>query len=419
MLIEFSITNYKSIVEKQTFSMMASKLTDLKENVFTLSEPNVIDLLKTAAMYGANASGKSNFIEAMHTVCEIVVESASGYKESDLLPINQYKLDEELLSSPSEFEVTFIADGVRYQFGFAATKEKITSEWLFSFPYGRARMLYQREWHSDDNVYNTHFGQELKGDKSVWTRSTRSNALFLSTAVLLNSEQLLPVYRWFERKVKFSSSRGWGVSFTAESCLNGKKERILKALQNADTGIDNIEVEKTKFDLNDLPSDMPNELKTFFSKEVEGKETIEVMTYRKNKKGDLVKFNLSEESDGTTKLFGFLGPWIHSLSNGNILFIDELHNSLHPKMVEYLVKLFNSPLTNPFNAQLIFTTHETSILKQNVFRRDQIWFSEKFNNETSIYPLTDFVVRKGTEDLEASYLAGKFGALPFIGGDDV
>ncbi|WP_286146262.1 AAA family ATPase [Shigella sp. FC1967] len=137
------------------------------------------------------------------------------------------------------------------------------------------------------------------------------------------------------------------------------------------------------------------------------------------KKGDLVKFDLSEESDGTTRLFGFLGPWIDSLNAGNILFIDELHNSLHPKMVEYLVKLFNNPSTNPNNAQLIFTTHETSILKQNVFRRDQIWFSEKLNNETSIYPLTDFVVRKGSEDLEASYLAGKFGALPFIGDDDV
>ncbi|HEK2791359.1 TPA: ATP/GTP-binding protein [Proteus mirabilis] len=419
MLIELSITNYKSISEKQTFSMSASKLTDLKDNVFTLMEPNVIELLKTAAMYGANASGKSNFLEAMHTICEIVVESASGYKESDPLPISQYKLDEELLSSPSEFEVTFISDSVRYQFGFSATKERIISEWLFSFPYGRARTLYQREWDNETYNYKTYFGQELKGDKSVWTRSTRSNALLLSTAVLLNSEQLLPVYRWFERKVKFSSSKGWGVAFTAESCLNGKKERILKALRNADTGIDNIEVKKRKFDLNDLPSDMPKELKSFLSKEAEGSEAIEVMTYRKNKKGDLVKFDLSEESDGTTRLFGFLGPWIDSLNAGNILFIDELHNSLHPKMVEYLVKLFNNPSTNPNNAQLIFTTHETSILKQNVFRRDQIWFSEKLNNETSIYPLTDFVVRKGSEDLEASYLAGKFGALPFIGDDDV
>lgn len=429
MLIELSISNYKSIAETQTFSMVASKLSDLNDNIFALTEPNdAIELLKTAAIYGANASGKSNFIDAVKVVRDIVQYSALGFKQNVLssrqnaeeLPVEPFRLDDSFTDLPSEFELIFIANSIRYQFGFCCTKQMITSEWLFSFPYGRTRTLYQREWDPELSHYKTYFGQELKGDKSVWERSTRKNALFLSTAVLLNSEQLKPIYQWFKQKLKFSSSRGWSVGFTAESCMSDNKERILSALRNVDTGIEELEVKEEKFDLSELPLEIPNYVRKFLTEEKQEVETLEINTFRKNNQGRLVKFGLEEESEGTRKLFGFLGPWIDCLSNGNILFIDEINNSLHPKMVEFLISLFNNSLSNPNNAQLIFSTHETSILKQDVFRRDQIWFCEKnHENKTKLYPLTNFSVRKGTENLEDSYLAGKFGALPFIGINNV
>jgi AAA15 family ATPase/GTPase len=246
--------------------------------------------------------------------------------------------------------------------------------------------------------------------------ATRENALFLSTAVQLNNEQLKPIFGWFKDKLRPTNVGGWGPSFTASLCeKNETKAQVLNFLQSADFNIHDIEVESEKFDPNSLPDELPEAFKETLIKEMQGKEVVDIKTVHKTQSGKLIPMNFSEESDGTQKFFSFAGPWIDILKNGYILVVDELHDNLHPKMVRYLVNLFHDDRTNPKNAQLIFTTHETSILNQEVFRRDQIWFCEKNKEqETSVYPLTDFSTRKNRENLELSYLSGRFGAIPFI-----
>ena len=259
-------------------------------------------------------------------------------------------------------------------------------------------------------------GASLLGQKQLWQDSTRQNALFLSTAVQLNSQQLQPIYDWFKKTLRLANVSGWSPSFTASLCQDtGQRTKVLEFLRAADLDIQDILVESEKFTAKHLPNDMPNEIKAKLLAELEDKEVFKVNTVHQTKQGKHVSFDVNDESDGTKKLFAFAGPWLDSLKNGHILVIDELHDNLHPKMIQFLVSLFHDSKTNPRNAQLIFTTHETSILNQDVFRRDQIWFCEKDRDQaTKIYPLTDFSPRKNRENLEANYLAGRYGALPYL-----
>jgi AAA15 family ATPase/GTPase len=180
-------------------------------------------------------------------------------------------------------------------------------------------------------------------------------------------------------------------------------------------GIEDILVEKKPIDSTMWPDDMPESMKKELSGKLQGKEFLKIKAVHKNTESEYETFDFEDESDGTQKLFAFAGPWIDSLANGYVLFIDELHDNLHPRLVRFLVQLFHSSKTNPKNAQLVFTTHETSILNQEVFRRDQVWFCEKNQQQATIlYPLTDFSPRKGRENLELAYLSGRYGALPYV-----
>jgi AAA15 family ATPase/GTPase len=416
MLIEFSLKNYKSIAETQTLSLVASKIKELHENVIQLDEPNKLELLRSAAIYGANAAGKSNFMDGLDTMAGLVVHSASNLKSGELLPVDSFMLDNAFRNEPSEFEISFISEGVRYQYGFTASKERIHEEWLYAFPKGRQQRWFVRIWDPESNDYDWDMGPSLTGEKLTWQKSTRQNALFLTTAVQLNSVQLQPVYAWFNRRLRMTNVAGWNDIYSAKLCLADKKHDILKFLKAADIDIDDIQVTKEKFNPNSIPDGMPDSLKEMMIKNLKDEERYDIKTLHKNTDGDLISFDFESESDGTRKLFSFAGPWIDSLNKGNVLVIDELHDNLHPKLVGFLVGLFNNHETNPNNAQLVFSTHETSILNQNVFRRDQIWFCSKdINKATQLYPLTDFSPRKGRDNLESSYLEGRYGALPFIG----
>ncbi|WP_235784794.1 AAA family ATPase [Serratia fonticola] len=396
--------------------MNASKINDLKEsNTFALDAPNKLELLRSAVIYGPNAAGKSNFLQAMREMGEIVVTSASSKQTGDAFDTEPFRLDSEMRNSPTEFEVVFIAGNIRFQYGFTVTKNKVLEEWLMAYPKGRTQRWFHRVWDDTNSAYHWDMGNALVGEKQVWQKATRDNALFLSTAVLLNSEQLKPIFDWFRLKLRFSNVNGWSYDFSADVCTSDKKNEILSFLKAADIDIDDISVKKDKFNPSDLPEEMPDYVKEMIVKNMKDEDVFEIKTLHKDNRGELISFNLGDESDGTRKVFSFAGPWMHSLKHGNILFIDELHDNLHPKLVGFLVALFHSKKTNPNNAQLVFTTHETSILTQNVFRRDQVWFCDKDENKaTVIYPLTDFSPRKGREDLEAAYLSGRYGALPFI-----
>ena len=416
MLIDFSVSNYRSFSEKQTFSLVKDKSNELLNNVFDIENIKGLSLLKSAAIYGANASGKSNFLKAIHTMKRIIVESSQRGNKLALIP---FKLNKLNLSQPTEFEITFILNSVRYQYGFSATENQIFDEWLFAYPKGRAQKWFERIWNASTEKYEWQFSSLLLGSKLMWQQATRNNALFLSTAVQLNSEQLKPLFDWFDDSLKFSDIGGFGAGYSAFLCAQEKqeeKDKIIKFLKTADFCIQNINVETEEFTAAHLPDDMPEPLKELLIKELKDEQKFNLEMLHKDSDGDLIPFSFDEESDGTQKFFSFTGPILDVLKNGYILCIDELNENLHPKLVQFLVELFHNPVTNPNNAQLIFTTHETSILNQDVFRRDQIWFCERDSRTqaTNMYPLTDFSPKKGKENLEAYYLSGRYGAVPFI-----
>jgi len=416
VIIEFTVENFRSIKTKQAFSLTKASSDELDENTFALKALCVSPLLRTAVIYGANAAGKSNFIKAVKVMKEIVADSAKNSQRGDKLPIIHFKLCDSTIGKPTEFEVIFIAEGIKYQYGFSVTAERVMEEWLYAFPKSRPQRWFIRAFDEAKGEYVWDFSSFFTGKKQTWKESTRDNSLFLSTAVMLNSEQLEPVYDWFTKTLKVAGIDGWNGAYTTKLCTkNDGKKDVLKFLNSADLDINDLKLESKKFDTFNLPDDMPSELKERLLKDLEGEEFIEIKTVHKTAQGKEVLFELDDESDGTRKIFSFAGPWIDTLKHGRILFIDELHDSLHPHIVKFLVNLFHNKKTNPNNAQLIFTTHETSILDQDVFRRDQIWFCKKDREQaTEIYPLSDFSPRKGTENLEKSYLAGRYSALPVI-----
>ncbi|MDP2141759.1 MAG: ATP-binding protein [Gammaproteobacteria bacterium] len=416
MLIEMNVTNFRSIRDLQSFSLVKGKGDELlTTNTFATSAINGVDLLRSAAIYGPNASGKSNLLQALQTMKHAVLESAATLQRGDKLPVTPFLLNPNTRDMPSEFEVTFMAAGIRYQYGFAATAERVHEEWLLAYPKGRPQRWFGRVWNAAENRYDWELGSNLTGEKQLWQKSTRENALFLSTAVQLNSEQLRPVFDWFKETLRMANVGGWNSTFSASLCEKNEKARIMDFLHAADLNIDDILVESRPFDPTFLPEDMPEPVRNAILGDMKGKQILDIKTIHKDSDGNPVTFELEDESHGTQKLFNFAGPWIDSLANGRVLFIDELHDNLHPRLVQFLVQLFHNKESNPNNAQLVFTTHETSILNQDVFRRDQIWFCEKDDsNSTTLYPLTDFSPRKGRENLELAYLSGRYGALPFI-----
>jgi len=416
MLIEFTVTNFRSIKETQTLSLVKAKGNELeKTNCFLPNAPGSVELVYSAAIYGANAAGKSNIIRALQVMKSVVIESASS-QEGDDIPVSPFLFNEQTSQEPSEFEVIFISDGVRYQYGFTATNKNILEEWLIAYPKGRPQRWFSRAFDSETQSQVFKFGEFLSGKKSVWQQSTRTNALLLSTAIQLNSDQLKPVYNWFKKQLRVASSGSWGPRFTASICQkDDSKDKILSFLKSADFDIHDIRIDKERFDPSLLSDEIPQEAREKIINELEGRELLNIETIHKTSSNKLVNLDFNAESDGTQKFFSLAGPWLDALKKGYVLVIDELHDSLHPKMVQYLVGLFHNKGTNPNNAQLIFTTHETSILNQYVFRRDQIWFCEKNGEQaTSLYPLTDFSPRKERENIELGYLSGRYGALPFL-----
>ncbi len=391
MLIEFSVKNYRSFWESQTLSMTAGSTKDLQEkNTFTPPLQELPRLLRSAVVYGPNGGGKSNLIKALDFMQNLVLLSSKESQEGEHIRLKPFLLHTEGHTRASEFEVVFVEDNIRYQYGFTATRTRVTHEWLLAYPGNRTQRWFERSYNPKKEKEEWYFGTKLTGPKKTWQKSTRSNALFLSTAVQLNSEQLKPVFNWFQKLVVIRHGEQIAREFTANSCED-KEERddILNFLKNAGIEVDGITIKEKNLD------------EVFFKHQLTNSE-------------DFALFPLTEESDGTQKLFAYAAPWLDVLNNGRVLVVDELDNSFHPHLVRFLLKLIHSSKSNKANGQLIFSTHDTSILDTKVLRRDQIWFMEKDDTQaTQLYPLSDFHPRK-KEALEKGYLQGRFGALPYI-----
>ncbi|TKG21044.1 ATP-binding protein [Vibrio lentus] len=414
MLIQFSAKNFKSIKDEITFQMTKGSGNEISRNVFVPEATGTtnMSLLKSAAIYGPNASGKSTIVEALNAMKSAVLSSGSD----EDVEYNPFLYSSTTRQAPTEFSIDFICNSVRYQYGFAFNSKVITEEWLFAYPKSRAQTWFYREYDEDTNSSKFTKDGFLTGKKSTWKDATRNDALFLSTAVQLNSKQLKPIYDWFKNTLRSVGFNGVDPYYTATQVLEKDyKLDVLDFLRGADLDIDDLNIETEDFDESTLPEDMPLSLRKLVIENLKGRKHVNAQTGRKDDEGNIQYLNIDDESDGTKRMFSFAAPIIDCLKHGYVIVVDELHNSLHPAMVQYLVSLFNCTRSNPSNAQLVFTTHETSILSQDIFRRDQIWFCEKGQDKsTSLYSLHDFRVRKGVENIERNYLSGKYGAMPFI-----
>jgi uncharacterized protein len=415
MLIEFSVTNFLSIREKQTLSLAAGSGSESQNNnTFDPNQPNCPRLLRSVVIYGPNGAGKSNLLKAFHFMQWFIADSATTTQEGQKIPVIPFKFDNIHKTRPSEFEIIFVQDNIRYQYGFSVNETRVVREWLLAYPYGKSQQWFERIFDESTNEYQWSFGSKFKGEKNLWKSSTRSNTLFLSTAVQLNSEQLKPVFLWLSSKlIVIVGNVALNPALTLE-LLQHKEgmEKLIRFMKAADIGIERFELKEEV-------------LQPFFPQSfgLEARQArmslpkhFRILTWHKMLGSkEFVPLNLEEESSGTIKLFAQAGGWLKALGEGATLVFDEMDNSLHPLIVRFLVSLFHDNDINKLNAQLLLTTHDTSLLDDNIFRRDQVWFIEKDQNSSShLYSLLDFSPRKD-EALEKGYLKGRYGALPFVG----
>ena len=414
MLIEFRVKNFRSLRDEQTLSLVADKDKSLQEsNTMPSGIKAAPTLLRSMAIYGPNAGGKSNLIKALQFMRAVVAESASVMHPGQAFHTQPFRFEATSVAQPTEFDVSFVLDGIRYQFGFALTAQRITREYLLVYKAFKPQLWFERYFDEESGKDLYDFGTGLKGPKSVWEGATRPNALFLSMAVQLNSEQLQPVFAWFVKQLAiFNEITPLGQHFSIEMLRKPEGQRaICDFLTSADISISDIEVVTRKVSGQAVHFDMAAEKTEVRNEE---QEVHELLFHHVTDHGEAV-FSLGDESMGTRNLLFLTGPVLEILDKGMVLVVDELGSSLHPLLVRRLVELFQNSRFNKKGAQLIFTSHDTSLLDQDLFRRDQIWFVEKDRDQASkLYPLSDFSPRKN-EALERGYLMGRYGALPFLG----
>lgn len=414
MLIEFRVKNFRSLRDEQVLSLVASKDNTLQDTHTLASDLNTVPrLLRSAVIYGANASGKSNLLKALQYMRGVVLESATVIQPDQVYSIQPFRLDTVSASQPSEFEVTFALGSVRYQYGFTMTAQRIINEYLLVYKSAKPQRWFERWYDSETGKDVYEFGPGMKGSKALWEGATRSNSLFLSMAVQLNSDSLRPVFDWFSSSlVIFNEHNKLNPQTSLQMLKNsGGRKQICDFLSAADISISDIELVTQKvpgqtvhFDLTAGKTEIRNE-------EVE-KQQLRFSHVTPHGKA---VFDLMDESGGTRNLLFLAGPVLEILQKGLTLVIDELDTSLHTLLVRELVHLFHQPDINTGGAQLVFTTHDTSLLDApDLFRRDQIWLVEKDQDQAStLVSLSEFSPRKN-EALERGYLMGRYGGIPFL-----
>jgi hypothetical protein len=412
MLIEFSVTNFRSFRERQTLSMVASRLSEhVETHTFESGLTGFDRLLATSALYGPNASGKTNLLRALHIMQQTVLTSAAaGLSLADWrMP---FKFDAVSRRAPTVFEITFGLDGVRHEYGFALSDERVEHEWLIQYVNPRGRTLFERTYDPSRQDFDWEFSTFFRGQRVVWKDATRPNALYLTTAVQLNSHQLAPLFAWFQHKLSVIVGPGAVLNTGLTSALLLQPEgkaKVLPFLREADFDIADVHLRRD-------PMNGPVQGPIMaIEQNAEGMWAVRAsFTHPSLDGSEPVALDFADESRGTQMMFLASGAWLKVLDQGEVILFDELETSLHPLIIRYLVEQFHSPISNPRHAQLIFSTHNTSLLDMDLLRRDQIWFVERAQKAASrLYPLTEFRPRQG-EALERNYLRGRYGALPLV-----
>jgi hypothetical protein len=411
MLLEFRVRNYRSIRDEQVISMVASKDKKLADtHLMPTGIKALPHVVRSAVIYGPNASGKSTLLRAMDYMRAVVAESATVIQLGQTYNVQPFRLDAAWAEQPTTFEISFMLNGVRHQYGFTMTAQRIMDEWLLVYRATKPQQWFSRTFDAETQTSNFEFSTHLTGPRKLWQETTRPNALFLSTAAQLNSELLGPVFRWLvEQPVFFGAGATPLPDFTTALLqTDAGKLAVRDFLASADISISEV-LSVPRQGLHQKILFGPDG--THVTREE--KEMVMPQFVHKTERGS-ASFELHEESEGTQRLYALAAPVLDVLKRGRLLIVDELDSSLHTLLVRRLVRLFQQPESNPLGAQLLFTTHDTSLLDRTLFRRDQIWFTEKDRDQaTRVYPLSDFSPRE-TEAWEKGYLIGRYGAVPFF-----
>jgi len=411
MLIEFRVRNYRSIRDEVVISFVASNDKKLGESHLAETGIKTLpNLLRSALIYGPNASGKSTLLQALAFMRGVVAESAMLMPPGQAFNVQPFRLNKDWVAQPTEFEITFLLGGVRHQYGFSLTPERIVDEWLLVYRTAKPQQWFRRTFDKTTQSSTYEFSTHLTGPRKLWQETTRPNALFLSTAAQLNSEMIGPVFRWLvEQPIYFAAGLSPLPDLTTQLLQTEVGKRAVRDfLASADISIsDVLSVPRQGFHQNIMFGPEGTQVT---------REEREILTpqFVHNTEHGSASFELHEESQGTQRLYALAAPVLDVLKHGRLLIVDELDSSLHPLLVRRLVRMFHQPELNPHGAQLLFTTHDTSLLDRTLFRRDQIWFTEKDRDQaTRLYPLTDFSPRE-SEAWEKGYLIGRYGAVPFF-----
>lgn len=427
MLIEFKVSNYRSIGEEQILSLIPdSKKGDLPNNIIENGRHKSLNAL---AIYGSIASGKSNLLLSMSLLDKLVHLSARS-SSTTKLPYDPFLLRDGWDKKPTKFEITFIINEDKFRYGVAFYQNEIVSEWLHKKGVGREVDLFLRE---GDTIETT---SAFKGNSKIIDlaiEATKPNALFLSTCDMFNIEEAKTIFQWFRH---FNMIDGLNTEDEILNTVNlwddeKYKDKINEYFQRLNLGVLNIDVSFKEFESSELPNSLNENTRTELIDQLKGKKRAIVSANHKlyNKQGldtqKTISWSLKErESAGTNKAFHISGPILWALINGGILIIDEIDARFHPIMTLDTINLFLNKSTNLNNAQLIFATHDTNLLSYSNLRRDQIYFAEKNNWEsTEIYSLSDFVYldksnkskkERPDVDKEKRYFEGRYGAIPML-----
>ncbi len=409
MLIQFRVGNYLSFKDIVTLNMTA---TALKENADTHTfKEKDLRLLKSCVIYGANASGKTNLFLAMLFMSNFVRHSSKDMQAGEKIDIDKFTLSTQTENEPSFFEIAFIKDSIKYRYGFKIDYDRVIEEWLHIVQRSKERELFTRK------LSQFSISKEFREGRGIEDK-TRSNALFLSVVAQFNGEISTKIMDWFNN---FNIISGADDDYTGYSAKYYQENRadFLELINNIDLDIADIKINDEEVDIKNLPEPARVYYK-HKNPQLMKVNMYDVMVYRKkydnnNQFVSNERFNMyNQESDGTKKLFGLLGPILDTLKNGTVLVIDEIDARLHTLIVRFILQMFNSNDKNPLNAQLLVNVHDTNLLKIKYLRRDQIWFTEKDKfGKTDLYSLVEYNVRNDAS-LEKDYLLGKYGSIPFI-----
>jgi hypothetical protein len=428
MLIEFRIKNFRSFCDTSRLSMVATTDKDLRDTHTISSVAFKHRLVRSAIIYGANASGKSNLIMALGFMQLFMLTAATssptaGQRAIENPLFQPFLLNAASRQAPTTFEFVFLQQNVRYEYGICLDRQQIYEEWLIAFPKGQPQTWFERrrnqaETEATADRYTWYFGPRLGGEKQRLADITRADVPFLAVAATFGHTQLQTVFEWFTNRLAVLNPSGRPDLFSETARHAAEDHRLQSLLRtllaNADLAINDFSVRIVSGIEDPLLARLPTEVQTMLTAGGFYRTEVRMRHQAPEIPEGYVEIPSDDESLGTQRFFGIAGPIMHALLHGQVLAVDEIDDSLHPLLVRRLIELFHNPETNPHAAQLIMNTHDATLLDTQLFRRDQIWFTEKdHRGGTQLYPLSDYRPRKG-EALSKGYLHGRYGGVPIL-----